>query len=466
MVAWLLGSHRVCVSQIATSVACRGLDVKDLVLVINYNCPNHLEDYVQRIGRTGRAGRKGTAYTFVTPEEAEYTPDIVKALTDAKQEVPAPLQQLADEHLAKVASGDAKKRRSGYKTSGGFKFDDTEDLEVQTLKKLRVRCRECVFVGGGACACASLIHVGALSQGKQMEVAAGVSDESELAEAVAALRKAREGKEKGKGGKVSKEAEEAAEAARKKAVAENTFVPPPGATPAQIVVLKAQWEAGRRAKELREGPSPGTAAGGMGAVDIASMSAEEKARFLASRLSKQLTAPDRASATAAVMGDGEEKEKHFMDELEINDYPQQARWKATNRETMNRIQEWYGAAATNRGVYVAPGRKPGPGERKLYLVIEATSAVNLQKAKVRGQLAVQRWCGVGGRSRVSSGGTGRDHACIGGDDSVHGFRQGHVRQVQGRVGVVALHRLGWKKKNKQNKENKCRARGSQKAIDS
>lgn len=54
--------------MIATSVAGRGLDVKDLVLVINYHCPNHLEDYVHRVGRTGRAGRKGTAYTFISPE--------------------------------------------------------------------------------------------------------------------------------------------------------------------------------------------------------------------------------------------------------------------------------------------------------------------------------------------------------------------------------------------------------------
>ena len=54
--------------MVATSVAGRGLDVKDLVLVINYHCPNHMEDYVHRVGRTGRAGRKGTAYTFISPE--------------------------------------------------------------------------------------------------------------------------------------------------------------------------------------------------------------------------------------------------------------------------------------------------------------------------------------------------------------------------------------------------------------
>lgn len=38
---------------VATSIAARGLDVKDLVLVVNYETPNHHEDYVHRVGRTG-----------------------------------------------------------------------------------------------------------------------------------------------------------------------------------------------------------------------------------------------------------------------------------------------------------------------------------------------------------------------------------------------------------------------------
>eukprot|EP00501_MAST-03F_sp_TOSAG23-6_P000710 GSMAST32.ASY1.ANO1.738.1 assembled CDS len=48
---------------IATSVAGRGLDVKDLNYVVNFDTPNHLEDYVHRVGRTGRAGKVGTSYT-------------------------------------------------------------------------------------------------------------------------------------------------------------------------------------------------------------------------------------------------------------------------------------------------------------------------------------------------------------------------------------------------------------------
>ena len=48
------------------------------MLVVNYDVPNHHEDYVHRVGRTGRAGAKGTAITFISPSEDRYAPDLVK----------------------------------------------------------------------------------------------------------------------------------------------------------------------------------------------------------------------------------------------------------------------------------------------------------------------------------------------------------------------------------------------------
>jgi superfamily II DNA/RNA helicase len=50
---------------IATDVASRGLDIKDVTHVINYDAPTNYEDYIHRIGRTGRAGKTGIALTFV-----------------------------------------------------------------------------------------------------------------------------------------------------------------------------------------------------------------------------------------------------------------------------------------------------------------------------------------------------------------------------------------------------------------
>ena len=56
---------------VATDVAGRGLDVKDVGVVINYDAPSSAEDYVHRIGRTGRAGARGVAFTLLTPSDGE-----------------------------------------------------------------------------------------------------------------------------------------------------------------------------------------------------------------------------------------------------------------------------------------------------------------------------------------------------------------------------------------------------------
>lgn len=55
--------------MVATDIAARGIDVKDISLVINFDLPDNSEDYVHRIGRTGRAGRSGKAISFVAPSE-------------------------------------------------------------------------------------------------------------------------------------------------------------------------------------------------------------------------------------------------------------------------------------------------------------------------------------------------------------------------------------------------------------
>ena len=50
---------------VATDVAARGLDIKNVANVINFDCPNNIDDYVHRIGRTGRVGNEGKAITFI-----------------------------------------------------------------------------------------------------------------------------------------------------------------------------------------------------------------------------------------------------------------------------------------------------------------------------------------------------------------------------------------------------------------
>ncbi|BGP20325.1 ATP-dependent RNA helicase dbp2 [Rhodosporidiobolus nylandii] len=94
---WVLGEFKSGRSpiMIATDVASRGLDVKDIGYVINYDMPNGIEDYIHRIGRTGRAGAKGTAYSYVTPEQGRIAKDLVKILGDAKQNIPPQLMEIS-----------------------------------------------------------------------------------------------------------------------------------------------------------------------------------------------------------------------------------------------------------------------------------------------------------------------------------------------------------------------------------
>jgi ATP-dependent RNA helicase RhlE len=71
------GKYRVLV---ATDIAARGIDVKEISLVVNYDLPDAAEDYVHRIGRTGRAGHEGRAISFATPDQAQDVRDIERLI--------------------------------------------------------------------------------------------------------------------------------------------------------------------------------------------------------------------------------------------------------------------------------------------------------------------------------------------------------------------------------------------------
>jgi ATP-dependent RNA helicase DDX3X len=72
---------------VATDVAARGLDIPNVALVVNFDMPKQIDDYVHRIGRTGRAGRKGVAIAFVN-ERCNYLAELGDLLVEAKQDPP------------------------------------------------------------------------------------------------------------------------------------------------------------------------------------------------------------------------------------------------------------------------------------------------------------------------------------------------------------------------------------------
>jgi ATP-dependent RNA helicase DDX46/PRP5 len=68
----------------------------------------------------------------------------------------------------------------------------------------------------------------------------------------------------------------------------------------------------------------------------------------------------------------------FMEEIEINDYPREARWKVTQKETTSRLQDEFQSAVTLKGKFYDSKSQPPEGERRLYLHVEATTQRILQ----------------------------------------------------------------------------------------
>merc|ERR1712232_347535 len=83
--------------MVATDVASRGLDVRNIAAVVNWDTPRTAEDYVHRIGRTGRANDKGDAYTFMNSWGEQTQARFIKPLFEtAGQAVPSNLEDLCE----------------------------------------------------------------------------------------------------------------------------------------------------------------------------------------------------------------------------------------------------------------------------------------------------------------------------------------------------------------------------------
>lgn len=108
---------------VATDIAARGIDVRDLPFVINYELPDCAETYVHRIGRTGRAGAKGIALTFCDAEERDQLKDIRKIskspiqVVESHPFVSAPPAVPAQASV-KTAANTGKKKNSHFRRSG------------------------------------------------------------------------------------------------------------------------------------------------------------------------------------------------------------------------------------------------------------------------------------------------------------------------------------------------------------
>lgn len=108
---------------VATAVAARGLDIKNVYHVVNYDMPKTIDEYVHRIGRTGRVGNRGKATSFYDPEvDAPLARDLIRILQQAGQDIPSWLEKDASNAV----------NISSYTHPGRFGGRDFRKFEHQT----------------------------------------------------------------------------------------------------------------------------------------------------------------------------------------------------------------------------------------------------------------------------------------------------------------------------------------------
>ncbi|GJQ12322.1 hypothetical protein GpartN1_g4721.t1 [Galdieria partita] len=381
---------------VATSVAARGLDVKHLRLVINYDVPNHYEDYVHRVGRTGRAGNPGTAYTFITPEQEVFAPDLVRAVElsakAAAQEVigssnsdeanefiskylskaiPPELRHLVTQFEQKRKVGLAHFAGSGY-GGKGYKFNEEEEESTKKLRKAQAR------------------EYG-LELGDEEEEAAtaGRIDDDDDGVVVREISNdASEGTMKGANDiqpitddEVRMAVAAAGALAEKNARQQGL---PPEEIAKRVAQAKAQalsnQSALQRTRAMQLSTKSNSGSGKQNVSESAELSAAARAAALINaKLGLAMGAAVPGDNFISIGGQGG-SERRFATEVEINDYPQHARWKVTHKDALLAVEEWTGCAITTKGQYYPPGRNPPPGERKLYLLIEGPDELSVRKA--------------------------------------------------------------------------------------
>jgi superfamily II DNA/RNA helicase len=122
---------------VASDVAARGLDVKGVSHVFNFDTPWHPDDYVHRIGRTGRAGAKGRAFTFVTEDDAEAIANVEK-LTESKIK-PFGKEDVRVELVEARPKRESSRKRSDERTADAPERDEDDREAPRKAKPARER---------------------------------------------------------------------------------------------------------------------------------------------------------------------------------------------------------------------------------------------------------------------------------------------------------------------------------------
>ena len=334
---------------VATSVVARGLDVKDCVLVINFTVPNHYEDYVHRVGRTGRAGKTGTAITFIQADEEAHAGELVKGLKESGQQVPKDLEAMAEEWTRKKKAGLVKGGSHDGFGGKGFKFDEVEEAERKEKERIL-----------------------RLSQNPD-------ADQAELQQLQEELKQREEKKE-------AAADSAAATNGRANSSAPSASPSPAPSTPVllgpPVDAITRQLQAAKdaaRAAALSKISTNSNAAAVLAvkqARDNAEKAAKEEAAERAKAVALSLSAKTSTSAGGAGGGGS-----RFSARVEINDYPQQARWAVTKKGSLDDIVSETSTCVTPKGSFINSRRKLQEGEERLYLLVEGESEVDVMRCR-------------------------------------------------------------------------------------
>ena len=336
---------------VATSVAARGLDVKHCILVINYRVPEHLDDYIHRVGRTGRAGQPGFAWTLITPDEADKADGLIDALKSSGQQVSPSLLALAQQHQAQVSLGLARKRTKwggSYSAGHGFKFDSTEKSRSQMERKI-----------------------------EHIRRVIGVDDDDLSGEL---------------GGVMKQPPPSQPPPQPVSGIGPFGVKPPPPSGPIGVKpppppgppgMTKPPPPAGPPNVTLSKPPPPsGPPKNFSGALVSTTTSTSTELALAGSVGSSTMSAATKfflqnmGGVVPVTLPPANSQSMEF----EINDYPEIARAKGVTREFRSQLEDRVGVRVNLKGQYVELGKAVPPGGRKLFVEISGSNRASVQRA--------------------------------------------------------------------------------------
>jgi len=131
-------NHKIRV-LVATDIAARGLDIPDLPIVINYDIPHVIGDYIHRIGRTGRAGKEGLAITLISPLEMVALKDVEKLIS---KRLPQEKLEGYAPKIIEVQKGARKKTAIVKSSDGAFGKKKKKSTTFSSTKKRKTTKRD------------------------------------------------------------------------------------------------------------------------------------------------------------------------------------------------------------------------------------------------------------------------------------------------------------------------------------